>query len=174
MGVAAEQVHRVLHELRWPVDDFFVGGSGVLALRDIRPIGSDLDLGVTTGWWCHLLRAHYGPQYAARFNMDLIAPASTDPERRCDPPFLRLVVQDINVDVFFAWRRRGAHETPFNDYNLVFREGIEMVHGWPCLKLPILLQQKVDAVSHPQPRDKDIADIALISHYMAEEEEVVA
>lgn len=153
----SERVACIVRSLDLAPGHFFLGGSACLALRDLRHVG-DLDVGVTTRYW-HLL------QRERRWHV--WTPDDLDDGRRCDPPYLETRVGGTEVNVFHSWRRRHSDETAYNDYNLVFREGIELVNGWPCLKLPVLLQQKADAVSNDiltglSPRPKDLADIALI------------
>jgi hypothetical protein len=175
MGPHAARVDRVLREL---VDGhglgyFFVGGSGGLALRDIRGNG-DLDLGVPTADWFRLVD---------RYGWTVVLPDREDARRRCDPPIARRMVElasgaEVQVDAWFSWRWRGFHETEWNDFNLVFREGIELVHGWPCLALQHLLRMKVDAVQNGYDDDtvrpKDVADIALIVDYLRHERATLA
>lgn len=159
---AAAQVEDLLTALELPSDQFFVGGSGGLALRGIRRIGDDLDIGVTTALW-HDTQAR---TLFGRPSWRVHIPDPTDPVRRCDPPFLYREVLGTQVHIFYAWRRRGPDETKYNDYNLVFKDGIERVRGWPCLHLAILLKQKLDAVNHPVVRPKDVTDIKLIEGFM--------
>lgn len=148
-----------------PQGGYFVGGSGGLALRGIRH-ASDLDIGVPTAVWFAL---------AASPGWGLVTPDPNDVRRRCDPPIVRTYVElgsgeAVKVDAWFAWRWRGFHETEWNDFNLVFRRGIEYVAGVPCLKLVHLLRMKVDAVQNGYDDDtvrpKDLGDIQLISLYL--------
>lgn len=164
MGV---QVDRVLRALELQPETFFVGGSGGLALRGIRPIGSDLDIGVTTRMW-HDLQAQ---AVFGRPSWSVYTPDPHDERRRCDPPFLYRDVLGTEVNIFYAWQARDSHEIPANDYNVMFREGIEMVHGWPCVKLGILLAQKGQALNFESIRAKDVRDVQLISEYMLQEQQ---
>lgn len=156
----SEKVIALVNELDFHVSSYFLGGSAGLALRDLRDIG-DLDVGVTTRYWFELLKD------------DRWSVFTPDPDmawERCDPPYLYRTVNGTEVHVFHSWRRRGAEETPFNDFNLVFEHGIEVVKGIPCIKLSILLRQKVDAVLNGEPegnfRPKDIRDVGLITDWM--------
>lgn len=155
----SERVVRLVHELQLDPNQFFLGGSAALALRDLRHI-SDLDVGVTTHYWWKLYHGGGWEVYTPDPNNDWEA---------CDPPYLTRTVRDTEVHVFHSWRWRGSHESPFNDYNLVFREGLEILLGIPVIKLPILLRQKIDAVvngMYGSLREKDVADTRIISEYL--------
>lgn len=158
---AQDRVHRVVAALDLEPGEYFLGGSAGLALRGIRHIG-DLDVGVTTEYWVRLLQ---------RRRYEVFTPDSDDERRACDPPYLITRVGEVEVHFFFSWRRRGLDETRFNDFNLVFREGIEAYNGLPCIRLPLLLQQKCDAVTNDimagrQPRMKDLTDITAITQHL--------
>ena len=152
----SQRVLRLVRELNFEPHSYFIGGSGALALRDFRHIG-DLDVGVTTRYWFELVEAG---------GWNVIVPSSLDERRRCDPPYLQGVYLGTQVHIFSMWRRRELDETMYNDYNRVFAEGLDWVHGIPVLKLEILLRQKIDAVSKPPPRLKDIEDIQMISAFL--------
>lgn len=139
-------VVRLVKELDFNVSSFFLGGSAGLALRDLRPIG-DLDVGVTTAYWFELLKDD---------RWSVFTPDASE-WWRCDPPYLHRTVGDTEVHVFHSWRRRGAEESPYNDFI-------------PCIKLAILLRQKVDAVLNGVDgsyRPKDVRDVQLITDWMA-------
>lgn len=149
-----------LEALRLEDGQWFLGGSGPMGLRELRKVG-DLDIGVTTAHW-HELWLHR--------KYDLVTPDGNDPATRCDPPFLRTEVLGTTVDIFYAWRRRGADETRYNDFNEVFRSGLESVRGVPCLKLNILLRQKIDALqADPERWEKDLPDIERLARHMGME-----
>lgn len=152
----AGRVDKVMRALGLAPGRFFLGGSAVLALRDIRHVG-DLDVGVTTEYWFELLQER---------EYQVWTPDACDDVTRCDPPYLVTKWFGVEVNIFYGWRWRGAEETRYNDFNEVFRDGIETVGDWPCIKLPILLRQKVDSVQWPDPRAKDLADIQAIAHHM--------
>lgn len=154
----SERVKGLISELEFTPGQFFVGGSGVLALREVRDIG-DLDVGVTTQEW---FRLH------ATGDWRVWTTSGSDLYGKCDPPYLIREINGVEVHVFYAWRWRGFDETEYNDYNKVFQSGIETVDGIPCVKLSILLRQKVDAASWAMPRYKDIRDIGLISNLMTQ------
>lgn len=158
----SERVDAIMRELDLAIGHYFLGGSSGLALRDIRHVG-DIDVGVPTRYWFLL--------YETR-EWGLWTPDTLDDGSRCDPPYLIREVNGTEVHVFHAWRWRGKEETDFNDFNLVFREGIEIVKGWPCIKLPWLLRQKVDAVVNCYEggyiRQKDVTDISLIVEALGE------
>lgn len=154
----SQRVKGLISELELTPGQFFIGGSGVLAMRDARHVG-DLDVGVTTQEW---FRLHATGEYR------VWTTSGADPYAKCDPPYLIREVQGVEVHIFYSWRWRGADETEFNDYNKVFAQGIEVVDGVPCIRLSVLLRQKVDAASWNPPRSKDIRDIGLISSVMAQ------
>jgi hypothetical protein len=164
IGGPSERVGRLLRELDFEWGQFFLGGSAGLALRDIRDIG-DLDVGVTTRYWTDLwLRGNWRIW-------------TTDPDgpRRCDPPYLVREVQGIQVHVFNQWRLWSHDETEYNDFNRVFEDGIELVNGWPCIKLEILLRQKIDAVVNCMRdgeacRPKDLNDIRKIVTHVEDQQ----
>lgn len=146
----ADRVIVVLQGLALDPDRYFIGGSGPMALRNMRHVG-DLDIGVTTAYWFELLDSQ---------RWKVVTPDEGDEIRRCDPPHLSRRVLDIDVHVFSSWRRRvvDTMEVATTDYNQIFRNGIETVKGWPCMKLEILLKLKADHL-----RDKDIPDVAVIA-----------
>lgn len=155
----SERVVRIVKALDLNASQFFLGGSAALALRDIRHV-SDLDVGVTTRYWWALHGAG---------GWEVVTPLPSSEWENCDPPYLRRIVNDTEVHVFYSWRRRGAHETPFNNFSLVFREGLDVLLGIPVIKLPILLRQKIDAVvngMYGDMRPKDIQDIRLIAEWV--------
>ncbi len=150
------RIENILRILALEPGQFFLGGSAGLALRDLRDFG-DIDIAVTTAYWIELLQSG---------EWGIIAPDERDERRRCDPPYLVRVINGVECHAFSSWRRR-PDETEYNDFNLVFAEGIEHVQGWPCIKLNILLRQKIDAVNWGgEPRPKDIKDIELIARHL--------
>lgn len=157
---AAHEVDDILRELALKPGQFFLGGSAPLALRNVRPLG-DLDVGVTTAYWFKLLRSG---------DWGIWTTDTDDPLCRCDPPYLfrDVTVGDrvVEVNVFFAWRRRvrDGREYGATDYNELFRDGLEDVNGWPCVKLPILLRLKSE-----HQRVKDLPDVAEIARIIGEE-----
>lgn len=147
----------ILTTLALEPGSFFLGGSAGLALRDLRDFG-DVDIAVSTRYWFELM--YSGDDW------NLVTPDDRDPRRRCDPPYLVRVVNGVECHAFSSWRRR-PDETEYNDFNLVFSEGIEHIQGWPCIRLNILLRQKIDAVNWGgMPRVKDIKDIELIARHL--------
>lgn len=156
-----QRVLRVVRELDLTSGEFFLGGSAALALRGYRHIG-DLDVGVNTEYWFHLLKTR---------DYEVFTPDADDARRRCDPPYLIANVGGVEVHFFHSWRRRDLDETRYNDFNLVFDHGIELVREMPCLRLELLLRQKVDAVTNDtldgrEPRRKDLVDITTISQHL--------
>lgn len=151
------RLEAVLTKLNLEPGQFFLGGSSGLALRDLRDFG-DVDVAVPTAYWFEL--------YSDFDNWAVITPDQDDARRRCDPPYLARTINGVEIHVFHGWRRR-PDETEYNDFNLVFTEGIEYVQGWPCIKLNILLRQKIDAVNWGgEPRAKDIKDIEMIARHL--------
>ncbi len=156
----SEQADALLAELDFKVEQFFVGGSGPMALRDIRPLG-DLDIGVTTDYWFQLW--HDG-------RWEVCTPPGHSQHERCDPPYLYREVQGVQVHVFFAWRLRSEQLSADSDYNLIFKHGLERLwrdgftRAWPCVRLGRLLRMKA-----AEQRDKDYPDIARIAQAIMDE-----
>lgn len=142
------QIVSILDELDLRLDSYFIGGSGPLALRDMRSVG-DIDIGVTTAYWFDL---------QASGDWRVFTTESHDPLTRCDPPYLYRVVQGVEVHVFFAWCLRDFLPAHLSDYNVIFREHTEWVAGWRCVKLPLLLRLK-----SCYQRRKDLSDIVNIA-----------
>lgn len=143
-----EHLHRILTAISLTRGRYFIGGSGPLALRGLRE-ATDLDIGVTTAYWFELER---DPDWA------LTLPSEVDVETACDPAYLSQMVYGLPVHVFAGWRQRSFQKPDTHDFNLIFREHVEMLgEGWPCLDLETLLLQKVEAI-----RQKDAIDIGMI------------
>lgn len=154
-----EHLSKRLKALDLNSDDnqWFLGGSSALALRDIRRV-NDIDVGVTTGYWHYL---HQSRGYK------VWVPHENDAASRCDPAYLTTEVLGTEVHIFNGWRWRSADETKYNSFNEVFRDGMEWVRGWPVIKLNVLLQQKVDAIQWEEAvRPKDLRDIIAIAQHM--------
>ncbi len=153
----SEQANAILEELDFRAHEFFVGGSGPMALRDMRPLG-DLDIGVTTGYWFELW---------SNSDWDIYTPPKHSVYERCDPPYLHKPIQGIQVNVFFAWRLREHQPAIDSDYNEIFRKHVEQFYrpgftrSWPCMRLELLLKLKAQ-----EQRGKDFADIAQIAEHI--------
>lgn len=156
----SERVAVLARELDLAPGHFWFGGSAALALRDIRHV-NDLDVGVPTAYWFQLFMTR---------NYQLYTPP-LDEWNRNDPPYLITTLSDgTEAHFFHAWRWRAHDETTYNDFNTMWREGIEIVKGWPCAKLRALLHMKVDAVQwEAGVRQKDLDDIRLIAEAIRRE-----
>lgn len=143
----ARRLSALLDRLNFREGHYFIGGSGPMVLRDMRALG-DLDIGVTTRYWFEL---------QSRPEWEVWTTEPDDPKRRCDPPYLRGDVGGTEVNIFYAWRRRvdeNGVEYGSTDYNDLFRNCLEYVEGWPCVKLAVILRLKSEVQ-----RDKDFNDI---------------
>lgn len=150
-----QQAVAVLDKLELQPSDYFIGGSGPMALRNMRHL-RDLDLGLTTAYWFELLLSNKWGLYTPLPNLE---------HERCDPPFIYKTVEGVEVHAFFAWRLREHQPARDSDYNVIFREYTEMIAGWRCVTLPLLLRLKSQ-----EQRSKDFADIAAIARQIVFEE----
>lgn len=160
-------IDRILRYLGLPTDQFFLNGSGALALNGVhrdRPMG-DLDIFTTTDLWFQIFDDW--PIYGVR-NMPvsklekgrftLVTPPPNDPKRRCDPPILRTVFEGLTVDVFLNWRKRGGH----GDFDpALYLSNVEFKEGWPCAPLQFIMDWKLG-----QGRNKDLLDVVEIRRFM--------
>ncbi len=157
---ASRQVDAILSELGFKPHEWFLGGSGPMALRDMRPVG-DIDIGVTTEYWFELWSGS---------DWGIYTPLPNLPSERCDPPYLYKTIQGVEVHVFFAWRLRERQPAWGSDYNLIFEHHLERLwrdhftRAWPCVRLGHLLTLKAQ-----EQREKDIPDIAQIARQIIEE-----
>lgn len=146
-----EKLERILGQLGLSPDAFLVSGSAVIFLHGVprdRPMG-DVDIFVPTRTWFEL-------QKDRRWKVWTASPSI--PSCRCDPPYLAREIEGLEVNVFFAWRRRGVGDI---DVNLWFANG-EWVDGWRCVPLPMVLHWKEE-----MGRAKDLDDILLLrAHFL--------
>lgn len=160
----ADVVLGILAQLGLPVDQYFINGSGVMALHGIdreRPIG-DLDIFTTTDLWFHCYNSWPITaginQYFESHMWTLIVPDAHDQKRRCDPAMLRGHVLGLTVDIFLNWRRRGG----LGDFDPAFYlANIEMVEGIPCVPLQFIMDWKLG-----QGRNKDLMDVVSIRKHL--------
>lgn len=140
------RLEAVLHDLALPEGQWVVSGSGVLVLSGIertRPMG-DVDVFVATRTWFETLEDG---------GWDVWTTAPDDPARRADPPYLRRVMHDFEVNLFFQWRFRDVGNI---DVNQRIAEAVH-VRGWPCMPLSYMLAWKKWVG-----REKDMDDIRLL------------
>lgn len=148
---ARDHIVRLLRELNLPIEQYVIGGSGVLALRNLRPI-RDLDLFVRP----RLYRSLQGNGDWMEICQD-----PDDPIRKDDPPYLERIVQGIHVNAFHDWKHRGFQVDV--QYHLDNPEWISADNQmWPTVSLNHILQWKIATA-----RPKDKHDVQLIEAYLA-------
>jgi hypothetical protein len=155
---------RVLKDLSLPKGQWVLSGSGVMCLHGIerdRPMG-DVDIFVATRVWFDLLfgglyKTISGPPRSLD-GWSVFTTEPTDPDRRCDPPYLFKEMHGIEVNIFSDWRLREVGNI---DAAKLIREA-EMVEGWPCATLEFLLDWK-DQVG----RAKDTRDIEVLRKHLS-------
>jgi hypothetical protein len=148
-----ERLVSILNALNLPRGQYLVGGSGAMILRGIprHKEMSDLDLFVSTALWFQLYES-------TSMIWGLYVPDSADAKRRCDPPYLYVKILDLEINVFFNWRRRNNA----SDIDVaLYLNNPENVEGWPCIPLQFLIDWKT-AVG----RSKDVLDVGSINHWL--------
>lgn len=141
-----EHILKILTTIDLPKNKMTIGGSGVMALRNIRQI-RDLDVFVRRALWNELEAS------GAWMRWD---PDPNDSIRHADPPYLIKIVDGIECHLFYDWKHRG--------YRVDVQEAIdnsEWVEDWPCVSLNFILQWKEFTR-----RPKDVEDIKLINEYL--------
>lgn len=126
---------------------WILGGSGILALRDIRTI-RDLDLYVDRDLY-RILTAD--PKWI-EFN-----PNPHDPIGHSRLPWLERVQNHVSCFASREWKHQGA---PQRVDVQSYIDQPEMVQGIPCLPLFVLTEWK-KAIGRP----KDLRDLKLIDYY---------
>lgn len=147
----SDELLDILVELDLPKDEYILGGSGPLMLRNIRRV-NDVDIFVTTSLWFRV--------YANQDGWKIYRTDPKDVVRRCDPPFLYKEINGIEVNLFFGWKTRGPM-SQLDTASLMSRA--EIVLGIPCIPLVELYHLK-KAVG----RDKDLEDLQLIDRWREE------
>lgn len=150
MGKLASELLAIIEKLDLPKEEYILGGSGPLMLRDIRRV-NDVDIFVTTDLWFRV--------YANQDGWKIYRTDPYDTVRRCDPPFLYKEVNGVEVNLFFGWKTRGPM-SQLDTASLMSRS--EEVCGIPCVPLVELYQLK-KAVG----RTKDVKDLKLIDKWRA-------
>lgn len=90
-------VCRILNQLDLPKEKIVIGGSAVLALRNIRKI-RDLDIFVRRSLWNQLEASGEWMRWD---------PDPNDPIRHTDPPYLIKIMDGIECHLFYDWKHRG-------------------------------------------------------------------
>jgi hypothetical protein len=148
---AQEHIVSLLRELNLPIEQYVVTGSGVLALRNLRPI-RDLDIIVRKRLWKHM---ETDPSWV------LVGPDPDDPERKNNPPHLEQRINGVLVNVFQDYKHAGFFVDA--QYHLENPEWVSAENQmWPCVSLNHILQWKIQA-----DRTKDRHDVQLINDYLA-------
>jgi hypothetical protein len=144
-----ERIHQVINQLHLP-HGFVISGSAVLFLHCLdraKPMG-DLDIFIPTRTWFALMSTG---------EWDVWTTDPADPARRVDPPYLVKIVDGLEVNVFFQWRKRGV-----GDIDVAFwLHNSEEVDGLPCIPLQFILDWKREVG-----RAKDVDDIALLERHL--------
>ena len=108
----------------------------------------DVDIFCATRLWFSLLTAT---------GWSVFTPHPNDRAACCDPPYLYKVMEGLEVNIFFNWRRRGVGDidVPFWMNNPV------MVAGYPCTDLNFMLDWK-----RSMGRAKDHDDIIELERHL--------
>lgn len=147
-----QRLDRVLRQLNLPKGRWVLSGSGVMVLHGMDRKMGDVDIFIATRCWFDLLATGLWQVY------------TTDPDdfkRRADPPYLYRTVGDIEVNVFFDWRKRGVGDIDVN----FWLHNAEYVGGWPCIPLAFILYWKQEVG-----RAKDYHDIVAIQEHLGKGE----
>lgn len=144
------RLHRILRYLKPALPDghWFLNGSAVLVLHDIRtgrPMG-DLDIFLATRDWFEFPGGR-------RRVWELRTPNPDDPRERHDPPYWEQVIDDLPVNLFFAWRVRHLADIDCN----FLTHNAELVEGWPCAPIDMVAAWKEQKL-----RAKDSIDVEAI------------
>lgn len=146
-----EHIVGLLRELNLPIEQYVIGGSGVLALRNLRPI-RDLDIFVRTRLYKRLKESGEWME---------VCQDPHDPIRKNDPPYLEKIINGIHVNVFYDWKHRGFQVDV--QYHLTNQEWVQAENQmWPTVSLNHILQWKIATA-----RPKDKHDVQLINDYLA-------
>lgn len=132
-------------------ENMLVNGSASMVLHGMDRQIDDVDLFVPTRVWFKLRDNDF------RWNTYLTNP--WDSELLCDPPFIYRWVQGVEVNVFFAWRRRGYVDIDVADE---FRRAVNK-SNFLAVPLRQLRRWKVEAG-----RWKDIHDVHEIDRFLNE------
>jgi hypothetical protein len=174
-----DRLIRIWKQLDLPQDQAVLSGSGSLIMQGIdrqRPMG-DVDIFVATRIWFDMFKSGIPPRACRLCDGEtfyvtdegwyiecheclafdkcwsLWTKHPDDEVRRCDPPYLRANLEDIEVNVFSNWRLRSGGNL---DVAKTIREAV-LVDGIPCVPLERMLEWKREVG-----REKDLEDIKLI------------
>lgn len=166
-----KRLHNIVRDLNIPRGRWCLAGSGVMVLHGIERRMRDVDIYCATQTWFSLMRQRTEKQlhspsegrgaptmWESSPTWEVFTTDPDDAKSRCDPPYLYRVMYDIEVNIFFSWRRRGV-----GDIDVAFwLHNTQDVDGIPCLPLQFLLDWKEEVG-----RDKDVGDIHLIRQHLA-------
>lgn len=149
------RLENILCQLRLLLPDghWFLNGSAVLVLHGIdsgRGGMGDLDIFLATRDWFaihRLLQVRHTP-------WGLHTPDPNRSDERHDPPYLRRVMYELPVHIFFDWRIRHVADIDCN----MLTHNAETVSGWPCAPLQMVVDWKAQKL-----RAKDAIDLAAIA-----------
>lgn len=151
------EYQRLLHatnQLGLSPDSYVLAGSAVMFLHGIereKPMG-DLDVYVATRTWFEMEKDK---------RWEVWTPNPAQAVCRCDPPYLKREIGDLEVNVFFQWRRRGIGDIDTN----LWLQNAEVVRGLRCVPLAMVLHWKEE-----MGRAKDLTDILLIRDFLLMDE----
>lgn len=146
------ELDEAAHLTHYPVEGvarpWALFGSTVMMLWGLRDRIGDVDVFVAPTIWEYL---------AGRLAWQLHLPCAAD------PPFLERRVGGLSVHAFYAWT---ALDPEVNAHHC--RAAAELVHGWWCTPLPLILAHKAMARKHgDSPRHaKHQADAVAISVFL--------
>jgi hypothetical protein len=160
-----EELTSVLRELLETHDldgltpgNMLVGGSASMVLHGMDRSINDLDIFVPTKVWFDIRDDHYKDEGdKPRWGTYLTDPC--DRECLCDPPYIYRTVRGVEVNMFFAWRRRGYVDLDTADE---FRRAV-LKNGYLTVSLRTLRRWKVEAG-----RAKDLRDVHAIDQFLDE------
>jgi len=145
-----EKVEQILRALHFPLGQYVIGGSGSMLLHGIDRDLRDLDIFVSTALWFRLYES-------TELTWGLVLPDPNVDAEKADPPILTVRFLELDVEVYFNYRRRSI-----GDIDVAFwLKNFVLADGWPCIPLPILRGWK-DQVG----RAKDARDIELIDAWL--------
>lgn len=148
----------ICEALDLPKDQYCVCGSGVMVMHGIerdQPMG-DLDIFCTTGLWFKLYESIEGG-----LTWGLFLPDPYDAESRCDPPYLFLEMNNLEINVFSDWRLRERGNIDVNE----MISGATEIDGIPVASLMFLYQWKNEVM-----RAKDEPDMRAIERFFKEQQ----
>lgn len=159
-------IKQIIRVLKLPRHQYFVNGSGSLAMHGVpreRPMG-DLDIFLTTDLWFSVYnRSQLAKSFEQYWSPDiwtLIVPGEfpMGEDQPFDPPILRSRMFDLPVDLFLNWRRRNDHSD--FDCSLYLKNAVN-IEGVQCVPIEMIAEWKL-----AYGRDKDLLDVIEIRRFL--------